>query len=1122
VTQESGQGHVQPVTDPVTGAYPRALLQPRLDEELARAARDGSPCAVFLFDVDFFKTVNDAYGHLRGDEVLHQLSERVKAVVRGGDALFRYGGDEFVLVLPGTDRAEAIGLALRLTEEVRSHEFAGQPPLHLSISLGVATYPDDADDSISLISCADRRNYLAKRRGRGGAVADDADTGVRTVSSRLWERDAAMAIAQEFLTRLQTERRGALRVTGEPGAGHTRFLSEVATVARLRGFTVVMVPAADAPMPELDIPEGAPVLFVSDVNAGDVNAGRHTADAVDRMLAADHPPESIGLVYASPGAEPAAVGLPLLASAELVPWSAAALRIFLRSTLQGEPTRTLVNWLAGHSGGLPARAVSELDRLRNRGGLVSTASGGWTVSPSMLGRPRRSGRLPVPMTNLVGRHSDRVRVAELLAGGRLVTLVGAGGIGKTRLSLAVAGDVTDDYDDGAVFVPLAETARADLVVAAIAQALEVAEVPGQSLLDSVTEYLAESRLLLLLDNFEQVMDAAGVVSELLAAAPGITVLVTSRERLALYGEQIYPVPPLSLPDPTLFMGGAAGVAQALADSPAVALFEQRARAVTGDFALTPETLPAVAALCRRLDGLPLAIELAAARTDRLGPEELLVDLAHRLDALGGGPRDRPERQQTLRGAIDWSFALLDADSQRLFTRLAVFVGGWTVDAARSVVDAADQLGGLDQLDQLGGRLAALADKSLLVVESEPGGGSRYRMLETIRGYAVARLSADPAIDAVRSGHAAYYAELAERSAVALTGPEQAAWAALLDAEYQNLRAAFATGDLDIAVRLCLGLWRYWQTGNHLGEGRGWLDQVLARAGELTDAVAAQLLYAAVVLAAAQDDHEEAYRLGAEGLRRAETAGEQPIIAQARNALGLAALSEGRYALAAEHLRESLTIWRELDQAPGMAVALGNLTRATLRLGDIDAASDYAQQCLELERAAGNSRGMALGLECLGEILLVKGEVHGARAVLEESLSLSRTLGDVFGEAMVLHQLGNAARVDGDPDEALRLFVGALARRHEVGDRENLAASLDSVAGLVADRQPALAAQLLGAADGVRDRHRLPTPMDGGREATRDTVRADLGDAFTSAWAAGRAAPIGLVIDQALDLVPSPV
>src|SRR2546421_5353115 len=231
----AGDGLTQPIIDPVTGAYSRALLQRRLDGELARAGRGGGTCAVFLFDVDFFKTVNDAYGHLRGDEVLRQLADRVRGLVRGYDELFRYGGDEFVLLLPDIERDEAVRLALQLTDEVRATELPGEPALHVSVSLGVAAYPDDGTDGTALLAVADRRNYLAKRRGRGGAVADDADTGGDTGPSRLWERDAAMAVVHEYLTRLQSGGAGALRGSGEPGAGHTRFLAEIATIARLRG-----------------------------------------------------------------------------------------------------------------------------------------------------------------------------------------------------------------------------------------------------------------------------------------------------------------------------------------------------------------------------------------------------------------------------------------------------------------------------------------------------------------------------------------------------------------------------------------------------------------------------------------------------------------------------------------------------------------------------------------------------------------------------------------------------------------------------------------------------------------------------------------------------------------------
>ena len=1108
-----GDGLTRLVTDAVTGAYPRSLLQPRLDEELARAARTGSTFGVFLFDVDFFKTVNDAYGHLRGDEVLRQIAERVSATARAGDVLFRYGGDEFVLLLPEVDRTAAVSLALRLTDAMRTNEFAGDPPLHLSISLGVAVYPEDARDATALISCADRRNYQAKRRGRGGAVADDADTGARSASSRLWERDAAVGGVQDFLTRLPTESRGALRVAGEQGAGHTRFLAEVATVARLRGYTVLQVPAGGR-LPEPVVEPGADLLLIADRGAG-----AQAAELIRRLSAQEQLTGALGVVHTNR----VDVGLPTLGTVELAPWSPATLKIWLRTTLLGEPTRTLVNWLAGQSGGLPARAVAELDRLRHRGGLVVTPTGGWTVSPSMLGRPRRRARLPVPMTALVGRATERARVVQLLGGGRLVTLAGPGGIGKTRLALAAAGELADRYDDGAVFVPLADATGTDLVVAAIAHALDVSEVPGVPLLDGVVEYLAEAEMLLVLDNFEQVVAAAEVVSELLSAAPGVSVLVTSRERLALYGEQVYAVPPLSMPDLDALPRGPEAIGRALAEYPALALFEQRAQAAAADFTITADTLSAVAALCARLDGLPLAIELAAARADRLSPQSLLADLVHHLDGLGDGPRDLPARQQTLRGAIDWSFVLLEPADQYLFTTLAVFAGGCTAEAALDVLDAAAWGAPADEaqrVKELAARLGTLADKSLMVAEPDPGGGSRYRMLETIRAYALARLSADPGAGDVYSRHAAYYAAFAARSGDALTGPDQAVWANRVDVEYPNLRSAFATGDPDLAARICLGLWRFWRNGSHIGEGREWLVHVLACPDVLTDATAAQLLYAAAVLAATQDDHVRAYVLAEDGLRRAEAAGERPTIAQAYNALGLAALGAGRYALAVEHLRACLAIWRELGQTAGTAIALGNLTKASLRLGDIAAADGYAQQSLEIERAAGNTRGILLGLECLGEILLAKGDVPGARAALDESLALSRTLGDLFGEAMALHQLGLAARTDGDEAEALRLCTGALARRHEIGDREDLAISLDAVAGLVAAREPELAAQLLGAADGMRDRHRLPAPPAGDeRDATADGVRAQLGErGYTTAWTTGRSAPLGLIVDQALDLV----
>ena len=1106
------------LSDPVTGAFPRGMLEPRVAEELSRAIRGGRGCALFLFDVDFFKTVNDTYGHLRGDEALRWLADRVTALVRGYDLLFRYGGDEFVLLLPDTGRSDAIHLALRLVEGIRAEPFGTDPPLHLSVSLGVASYPEDGSDVRSLLDAADRRNYLAKRRGRGVAVADDASTDGPVTSGRLWERDAPLATAHAFLTRLSAERRGALRVHGPPGAGHTRFLTEFAAVAAMRGLVVITAAGPAEPAPAVPTDPERGVLVVADIGSGAA-----AAVLVHALVAGPVPPPTVGLVYATTderGAPPAGE-LPVLDSAELAPWSSAALRIWLRSTLMGEPSPSLVTWFAGQSGGLPGRAARELDRLRAAHGLVATGAGGWTVAPPALG-PRRRLRLPAQLTTLLGRDTDRDRVVALLAENRLVTLVGPGGIGKTRLSLAVAAAVTSGFSDGVAFVPLADADSTDLVVAAVARALRISEMPGEPLLDTVIDELIDSSLLLVLDNAEQVLQAGALVAELLAAAPAVSALVTSREPLAIYGEQVYPVPPLKLPESGPLPGGRAGVKSVLDAYPAVALFEQRARSADPGFTLTPDTLADVVELCRRMDGLPLAIELAAARADRWSPATVLAKLVSHLDALGAGPRDRPGRQQTLRGAIDWSFDLLAPDQQELFVTLAVFTGSWTVEAALAVV--APSPGGAQPSAELSAQLRSLAGKSLLVEEVEADGQHRFDMLATIHAYAAESLAASPEAGQTRDRHASYCVTVAESSAAGMAGPEQSQWAERLERDYKNLRAAIdwtlARGDRDSAGRICLGLWRYWVNGNHTSEGRAWLARVLDGTPDLPEATLSRLLYPASVLASGQDDFAAGAQLGARCLRLAESTGDRRMAAHAHNAIGIAATGSGDYPLASAHLTRTLALWDELGEAQGRAIALGNLAKLALQTGHHADAHHYIEQCLTLERAAGNTRGIVLGLECLGQILLARGDRHGAQEALREGLTRSRDLGDVFGSAMALHQLGLIAALDGDRDSALSMLTSALAHRYQVGDRQDLAASLDCVAGLAVADRPELAVRLLSCAEELRRRHRLPTPQDGAadRAGAAAAAQLTLGEAaFRAAWAAGRDASLDLLVNEVLDI-----
>ncbi|TMM43803.1 MAG: diguanylate cyclase [Actinobacteria bacterium] len=1083
------------IVDPLTGAYSRALLFPRLAEELSRAARSTTGFAVMLFDVDYFKSVNDAYGHSRGDEVLRQLAERVGQLVRGYDVLFRYGGDEFVLLLPDTGEADAVSVALRLTEGVRGAQFPGQPPLSVSVSLGVAMFPKDADRAEDLLACADRRNYLAKQRGRACAVADDAESDARPVSSRMLERDVPLTTVHDFLTRLRVDPRGALRVAGEPGAGHTRFLEAAAHAAKLRGYQVI---AAGEPVPDLGTASG--VLVVADRGTG-------TVPELVRHLPDDVP---VGLVYATIGrGDEPPVDLPVLDSVELLPWSPAALRIWLRTTLGAEPSLALVDWMGERSAGLPARAQRELDRLTSGGHLVRAEHGALTIAPALLAKPKRyTHQLPVPITELVGRQNETVQVAQLLAERRLVTLIGPAGIGKTRLSLAVGAAVADRFADGAVFVPLADATGADLVVPFLAQALDVAEVPGQALAATVLEHLTALSLLLIFDNYEHVVSSSPLIAQLLAAAPRVRVLVCSRERLSVYGEQVYRVPPLALPDPATLTTPQ----RALATSPALALFNTRARSAAYDFAITADNLATVVELCRRLDGLPLAIELAAAHVDTLSPEQMLAELSSHLDLGGDVARDRPRRQQTLRGAIDWSVHLLDPDTRDLFHWLGVFAGGFQLAALARIYPDPD----------LAKRLDSLVDKNLVRAEPDGPDGTRYSTLETIRSYAIERLVDSGAAEEAYRRHAGYHADLAERAGAEMMGRDQVAWTARVEREYQNLRAGFSRslqrGEPVPAARIGLGLWRFWRTGRHIGEGREWLAGLLAPEVPLSDRMRAQLLHAAAVLAGGQDDHETAAALARESLERARAAGDAHTTAQACNALGIAAIAAGDYPAARGFFTDSLTICEQQGSALGMAVAHGNLTRLALRTGDVAAASEHARRCLELDRQQGNTRGIMLGLLCLGEILLTRDDPLSARVHLEEALELSRTLGDVFGEAMARHLLGRVALRDGDGTAALRQVAAALALRNGVGDREDLAISLEALGYLLATRDAELAARLLGATEALRTRHRLPDTADASaeREAGLATLRAALDTGtLAAAWTAGQSTPLDLVVDEAV-------
>jgi predicted ATPase/transcriptional regulator with XRE-family HTH domain len=708
--------------------------------------------------------------------------------------------------------------------------------------------------------------------------------------------------------------------------------------------------------------------------------------------------------------------------------------------------------------------------------------------------------LLLPLTPLLGREHEEAAVMHLLrrdphAGApvRLLTLTGPGGVGKTRLALQVAEALQDAYADGVVFVSLAALGDPALVAATLAQALGLRETGGAPLQESLVEALRLKHMLLLLDNFEQVGAAAPLLADLLSACRQLTVLVTSRAALHVQGEHHFDVPPLALPD-----AAQEPTAEAMARSPAVALFVQRAQAVRPTFQLTETTAPAVAAICRRLDGLPLAIELAAAWIKVLAPQTLLERLAGArgstpLQLLTDGGADRPWRQHTLRHTIVWSHDLLAGAEQALFRRLAVFAGGCSLDAAEAVCSPAWSVprpaaagptttspaarrappGGAPSTEA--GRsvlhgLAALVDKSLLRVEdslstrdaghppqvgrtADPDAEPRFTMLETIREYARECLAASAEDDALRRAHATYFLALAEEAAPALTGPGQAAWLPRLEREQDNLRSALQwaqeSGEPEVGLRLAGALWRFWYVRGQPSEGRGWLEGLLALAGSdgpagVAASVRAQALHGAGVLARLLGDYGRATALHEESLTLRRGLHDTAGIAASLGGLGLVADHQGDYLRAAALYEEGLALCREIGDQWGSASMLSNLGQAAIHQGDYARAAALYAESLALARHIGDRWGIAVALNNVGDVARHQGDDGRAAAACDESLALFGALGDRRGRAYSLSNLGDVARDRGDDRTAATLYEQSLALRRELCDKQGVAMTLTNL------------------------------------------------------------------------------
>jgi predicted ATPase/class 3 adenylate cyclase len=728
--------------------------------------------------------------------------------------------------------------------------------------------------------------------------------------------------------------------------------------------------------------------------------------------------------------------------------------------------------------------------------------------------------LPLQPTPLIGREKAVAEVCERLSHPeiRLLTLTGAGGTGKTRLGLQAAAELTEEFDDGVFFVSLAAISDPQLVVGAVAGTLGVKEAGGQSLLEGLEDYLGEKHMLLLVDNFEQVLEAAPMVTELLSAAPNLKVLATSRIPLRLYGEHEYSVPPLALPDPER-----PPPVERLTQYEAVRLFVERAKAAKADFSVTNDNAPAVAEICYRLDGLPLAIELAAARIKVLSPQKMLGRLSNRLKLLTGGARDLPERQRTLRSTIEWSYGLLEEGEKVLFARLSVFAGGRTLEAIEAICDAEGDL----PVDVLDG-LVSLVDESLLKQEEGVGGEPRFVMLETIHEYAREKLAQSPEAEDLRRLHAEYFLALAEEGDPGVEGAQQPVWLERLEEEHDNMRMALSWalgqgGDADLALRMGAALGDFWYLRGYFGEGRRWLEEALAKSSRAPTAARARALQRVSWLTYLQGDLDRAEEASEEGLELEgvelfRTGGGDSTAAELQRVLGMVVGARGEPERETDLLEESLALSREAGSLRGMALSLFILGHTRRVRGDLERATQLLEEALTMFRETGDQALIASVLTHLGFTSVLQGDLERATATSEEAAEMLREQKHRSYLADALNNLGWVALLRGDSERARALFAESMRLRIEVGDKLVAPETLLGLACVAEARGEAeRAARLFGASEALHEV--MGTTPEPGERALQEpylaAARSQLDEpAWQEAWAEGRAMTLNEAISHA--------
>ena len=722
--------------------------------------------------------------------------------------------------------------------------------------------------------------------------------------------------------------------------------------------------------------------------------------------------------------------------------------------------------------------------------------------------------LPLQVNRFIGREREMTEVRGLLASTRLLTLTGAGGSGKTRLALQVATDLLEEFTQGVWWVELAALSDPLLVPQTVASVVGVPERAGCTVTDALSDALRAKHVLLVLDNCEHLLAACvQLIETLLRTCSQLHVLVTSREALTITGETIWLVLPLHVPpsdQPPPIEG--------LLTYEGVQLFIERARSVLPSFTLTPENASAVVQVCRRLDGMPLAIELAAARMRALSVQQIVARLDDAYRLLTGGSRSALPRQQTLRAAMDWSYYLLSADEQAFFRRLSVFAGSFSLEAAEAICTRESG----EAFDALA-LLSSLIDKSLVLMEQRSG-AARYHLLETIRQYGQDKLQEFAEAAKVRRNHRDWYARLAERAESETLEAQQGSAFDQLEVEHDNLRVALGWSleqdEAQAAAQISAAIWRFWHLRGHLSEGRRWLALALSGFSE-RNAVRAKALNVAAILASLQDDYKAARTLVEESLTLSRELGDGKQTGYALYILGRLSRIEGNYADAVTFFEESLSLFRDLGLKHDIALILSGLALTILYLGEQERATTLSEESLALSRELGDPRSIASWLTNLGIIMLARGDDKRAKELCEESLTMRRALGYKGGCAHTLTVLGRIAMVQGAYEQATACYLESLALRQETGEKEGIATALEGLAAVKGKQgQPVSAARLYGSAESLRTLLGAPlTPIDLPHyQQNVAAMRTQLDEqTFLKAWTEGQAMTLEEAIADAVQM-----